>query len=68
MKTISSNVENVYEPAEQTKKSAWKVLKNQKYLYYMSIPFVLWVFVFQYLPLWGWTMAFQKIQARRRFF
>ncbi|MFD1956067.1 ABC transporter permease [Paenibacillus thailandensis] len=56
MKTISINAENAYRP----RKSAWKAVKNQKYLFYMSIPFVLWVFVFQYLPLWGWTMAFQK--------
>lgn len=26
----------------------------------MSMPFVIWVFVFNYLPLWGWTMAFQN--------
>jgi putative aldouronate transport system permease protein len=31
---------------------------QHKYLYLMSIPFVIWVFVFGYLPLWGWTMAF----------
>lgn len=57
MKTITVNAENAY---KKRKKSACKEFKNQKYLYYMSIPFVLWVFVFQYLPLWGWTMAFQK--------
>lgn len=61
MKTITLKTENAYKQTMRTRKSAWKVLKNQKYLYYMSIPFVLWVFVFQYLPLWGWTMAFQNI-------
>lgn len=25
----------------------------------MSVPFVIWIFVFKYLPLWGWTIAFQ---------
>lgn len=25
----------------------------------MSVPFVIWIFVFKYVPLWGWTMAFQ---------
>ncbi|MFB9330150.1 ABC transporter permease [Paenibacillus aurantiacus] len=38
----------------------WRIFLQQKYLYMMSIPFVIWVFVFSYLPLWGWTMAFQK--------
>ncbi|KGE20986.1 ABC transporter permease [Paenibacillus wynnii] len=55
-----------------TKKSSsgrtWKTLKNQKYLWMMSIPFVIWVFVFSYLPLWGWTMAFQKYKPAKGFF
>ncbi|MFP4974221.1 ABC transporter permease [Paenibacillus sp. CN-4] len=46
----------------------WKTFKNQKYLYLMSIPFVIWAFVFSYLPLWGWTMAFQKYKPARGFF
>jgi putative aldouronate transport system permease protein len=25
----------------------------------MSVPFVLWLFVFRYIPVWGWTIAFQ---------
>lgn len=25
----------------------------------MSVPFVIWIFIFKYLPLWGWTIAFQ---------
>jgi putative aldouronate transport system permease protein len=65
MKTQTLNVENAY---KKSPKIAWKVFKNQQYLYYMSIPFVLWVFVFQYLPLWGWTMAFQKYRPGVGFF
>ncbi|MDO7907890.1 sugar ABC transporter permease [Paenibacillus sp. JX-17] len=42
-------------------------LKQQKYLYLMSLPFVIWVFVFSYLPLWGWTMAFQNYKPARSF-
>jgi putative aldouronate transport system permease protein len=26
----------------------------------MSFPFVIWLVIFRYLPLWGWTMAFQE--------
>src|SRR5690606_14283821 len=37
-----------------------RTAKNQKILYAMSLPFVAWVFVFNYLPVWGWTMAFQN--------
>lgn len=35
-------------------------LKNQKYLILMTLPFVIWVIIFRYIPLWGWTMAFQE--------
>jgi len=30
----------------------------------MSIPFVIWLFIFSYLPLWGWTMAFQHYSPK----
>ncbi|QHT62380.1 sugar ABC transporter permease [Paenibacillus lycopersici] len=45
----------------------WKVMRSQKYLYFMSIPFVIWVFVFSYVPLWGWTMAFQDFKPGKSF-
>ncbi|MCR2806303.1 ABC transporter permease [Paenibacillus soyae] len=35
---------------------------EQRYLFLMSLPFVVLVFVFNYLPLWGWTMAFQNFK------
>lgn len=40
---------------------------EQKYLFLMSVPFVIWLFVFNYVPLWGWTMAFQKYKPGRSF-
>ena len=48
--------------------SFWRALSNQKALYLMSLPFVAWVFVFNYLPIWGWTMAFQNYKPGRSFF
>nr|WP_242698067.1 sugar ABC transporter permease [Bacillus sp. SD088] len=48
--------------------SFWKTFFSQKVLYMMSLPFVLWVFVFNYLPVWGWTMAFQNFRPGRAFF
>lgn len=41
---------------------------QQKYLYMMAIPFIIWAFIFNYLPLWGWTMAFQKYKPGKSFF
>ena len=34
----------------------------------MSIPFVIWVFVFHYVPVWGWIMAFQNYRPGLPFF
>jgi putative aldouronate transport system permease protein len=45
----------------------WRTLFQQKYLYLMSIPFVAWVFVFNYIPIWGWTMAFQRYRPGKSF-
>ncbi|MCR6109573.1 sugar ABC transporter permease [Bacillus sp. A301a_S52] len=42
-------------------------MKNQKILYLMSVPVVIYVFIFNYLPVWGWTMAFQNYRPGRRF-
>ncbi len=36
----------------------WK----QRYLLMMSLPFVIWIIIFKYIPLWGWTMAFQEVK------
>ncbi|MDQ0223981.1 ABC transporter permease [Metabacillus niabensis] len=49
------------------KRSFWKVFASQKILYMMSLPFVALVFVFNYLPLWGWTMAFQNFRPGKAF-
>ena len=49
------------------KRSLWKTAIAQRYLFLMSIPFVVWVFVFNYLPLWGWTMAFQQFKPGKSF-
>lgn len=38
----------------------WK----QRYLLMMSVPFVIWLIVFKYIPLWGWTMAFQDVRPK----
>ncbi|MCI9338496.1 MAG: sugar ABC transporter permease [Lachnospiraceae bacterium] len=38
------------------------LLWKQRYLIMMSLPFVIWLIVFKYIPLWGWTMAFQEVK------
>ncbi len=43
-------------------KTLWQVLKNQRFLLLMSLPFLAHIIVFQYVPIWGWTMAFQDFK------
>ncbi|MCC3374986.1 sugar ABC transporter permease [Cohnella sp. REN36] len=54
-------------PAKRAGRRFWRILIQQRYLYLMSLPFIAWAFVFSYLPLWGWTMAFQKFRPGRPF-
>ena len=50
------------------KKSKWSLLGKQKGLILMSLPFVLYIILFRYIPLWGWTMAFQDYKPAKGFF
>jgi len=49
------------------KKVWWTILKQQKYLFLMVITFVIWILIFKYIPLWGWTMAFQNYKPWKSF-
>lgn len=46
-------------------KSVWRKLGSQYQLLLMSIPFVVLVILFSYVPIWGWIMAFQKYSTGR---
>ncbi|KRF10093.1 protein lplB [Paenibacillus sp. Soil766] len=39
---------------------SWKTIKNQKQLILMSFPIVIYILIFNYVPIWGWLMAFQN--------
>ena len=43
-------------------KFSWHLMWQQRYLIMMSLPFVLWLILFKYVPLWGWTMGFQEVK------
>ncbi|GIN72588.1 sugar ABC transporter permease [Bacillus sp. J14TS2] len=48
--------------------NTWKKIKSQKALILMSLPFVIWLIVFKYIPLAGWTMAFQDYSPAKGLF
>lgn len=57
-------------PVIKPKKSIFKVIYEQKMLFIMSTPFVIWILVFAYWPIVGtsgWVMAFQEYQPGIKF-
>jgi len=50
-------------PNETKRKVSYlKVLYKQRYLLLMSLPITLWMILFSYVPLWGWSLAFFDYQ------
>ena len=41
---------------------------SQRQLVFMSLPLILYVILFSYIPLWGWSMAFQNYRPSRTIF
>jgi putative aldouronate transport system permease protein len=50
------------------KKSFLGQIFRQRQLLFMSVPIILYVILFSYVPLWGWTMAFQNFKPAKTFF
>jgi putative aldouronate transport system permease protein len=40
---------------------------SQRYLLLLSVPFVIWLIIFRYFPLYGWIMAFQDYKPHLGF-
>ncbi|GAE09065.1 transmembrane lipoprotein [Paenibacillus sp. JCM 10914] len=67
MKAVTKT-EGSIQPATKRKKGFWTTFKEQKVLYGMSLPFIIIVFIFSYMPVWGWLMAFQNYRPGRSIF
>jgi putative aldouronate transport system permease protein len=52
---------------QQKYKRYFQRLYRQRYLFLMVLPFLVWVIVFKYIPIWGWTMAFQDYKPHFSF-
>jgi len=62
-------VKNINPNAEiKVKKNILEKMKKQKTLIIMSIPFVIYTLIFNYTPLVGWLMAFQKFKPAKGIF
>lgn len=45
----------------------FRKLMQQRTLVFMSVPFLIWLFIFRYVPVWGWTIAFQNYRPAKKF-
>ncbi|WP_440195355.1 ABC transporter permease [Anaerocolumna jejuensis] len=52
---------------EKKNKITWKRIVKQKELIFLSIPFLIYVLVFNYVPIVGWLMAFQNYKPQNGF-
>lgn len=50
------------------KKSVWKKIVKQRYLLIMVVPFLVWYFVFAYVPMFGLIGAFQDYSPVKGYF
>lgn len=50
------------------KESLIRHIIRYKYLHLMVLPALIWLIMFQYIPIYGITMAFQKFSLRKGFF
>ncbi len=53
---------------DKNRKITLKNIINQKQLIFMSFPFLIYIFIFAYYPIWGWLMAFQDYKPARNIF
>jgi len=54
------------DPGPRVRKSSiWKRIQRQHILLWMSVPIMVHLAVFQFVPLWGWLMAFKDYKIGR---
>jgi len=63
-----SSQEMILNPPLNRRKTFLQKLSSQRQLLFMSVPLIIYVIVFCYIPLWGWTMAFQNFKPAKTFF
>ena len=61
---MSSNVDRI---VNAPKRSFFQRASEQKELVFLTIPFIIFFFIFSYFPLWGLTMAFQIFRPELSF-
>lgn len=64
---MKASISSVLKPGLK-RNTFWQKLKQQKALVFMSVPFLIHVIIFKYIPIWGWVLAFQEYWPRKSIF
>ncbi|HZK33790.1 MAG TPA: sugar ABC transporter permease, partial [Bacillota bacterium] len=67
MKTATSKPVGTYSVKPKRRSLVRNIIK-QRSLIFMSLPIFIYVFIFNYIPLFGLTMAFQRFKPAKTFF
>ncbi len=66
---VTALAENKLQGNKKTgQKITWYTLVKQKQLIFMSVPMLIYILIFSYVPIWGWLMAFQNYKPAKSFF
>ena len=65
MSVITRNTNKEVLPVNVKKKGFFRTLLGQWQLMVMSVPMLLYVFLFNYAPMWGWVTAFQDYKPKQ---
>jgi putative aldouronate transport system permease protein len=58
---------NIQAPVAPPVKLSWSLILSQRQLLFMSVPVMIYIVIFSYVPIWGWTMAFQDFKPAKGF-
>lgn len=65
----STAIRGIKQPTKQErKKKLWNRYRSQKQLFAMILPCMIYTFIFSYLPLTGWIMAFENFRPGKGYF
>lgn len=57
---LSASISDTMVLKKSARRKKWEKLKRQRQLMLMSVPLLIYIIIFNYVPLYGWIMAFQK--------
>ena len=58
--SLSTGISFTIVVKKSARRKKWEKIKSQRQLMLMSVPLLIYIIIFHYIPLYGWLMAFQR--------